>query len=259
MVKIAGMLQVADFVPALTAHSPDFWPPRITRPPSPPKIFSPCNMDRVNWSAKLLGYNGTFCSYRPFDCYNLTNFEYEALAVTGNKNHVNWKTREIVSGELISGGFFTPWNPCVLQSEPSLQWLRGCLVLLESRIKRKREKAAIPQMRKFKLFFFSFFKRRSFRANSLDLFRSSTSSFQCWRRRRLPFVVVGGAGAARHCTASVKRHHFLYQPHMRAVGNAVLYCRRRHRRRRCLAVHCHYGLCTVSDLALEKENSIWIN
>jgi hypothetical protein len=27
------------------------------------------------------------------------------------------------------------------------------LVLLESRIKRKREKAAIPQMRKFKLFF----------------------------------------------------------------------------------------------------------
>ena len=76
-------------------------------------------------------------------------------------------------------------------------------MLLESRIKRKREKAAIPQMRKFKLFF-SFFKRRSFRANSLDLFRSSTSSFQCWRRRR------------RHCTASVKRHHFLYQPHMRA-------------------------------------------
>jgi hypothetical protein len=30
----------------------------------------------------------------------------------------------------------------------------------------------------------------------------------------------------------VKRHHFLYQPHMRAVGTAVLYCRRR---RQCAA------------------------
>ena len=93
-------------------------------------------------------------------------------------------------------------------------------MLLESRIKRKREKAAIPQMRKFKLFFFRFSSDApSEPTHSISsffyFFFSMLAAAALYRRRR------------RHCTASVKRHHFLYQLHMRARANAVLYCYRR--------------------------------
>ena len=158
--------------------------------------------------------------------------------MTGNGNYVNWKTREIVSGELIFGGFLSlGTNVCCKVNLVCSDWEAAAWCCwMESRIKRKREKAAIPQMRKFKLFFFVF-QATLLQSQLTRSLRSSTSSFQCWLRRR------------RHCTASVKRHHFLYQPHMRARANAVLYFWRRRR----LAVHCHYGLCTVSDFSLEKK------
>ena len=44
---------------------------------------------------------------------NLTNFKYATPAITGNRNHVNLlkidleKIREIISGEIIFGGFLS--------------------------------------------------------------------------------------------------------------------------------------------------------
>ena len=146
----------------------------------------------------------------------------------------------------IFGRIFTPWNQCVLQSEPSLQWLRGCLVLLESRIKRKREKAAIPQMRKFKLFFFRFSSDApSEPTHSISSFFYFFFSMLAPARRR-PYV-GGGATAllvwndiifsiSLTCARQATPRRSLLPPSMR--------------RRRCLAVHCHYGLCTVSDFSL---------
>ena len=144
----------------------------------------------------------------------------------------------------IFGRIFTPWNQCVLQSEPSLQWLRGCLVLLESRIKRKREKAAIPQMRKFKLFFFVF-QATLLQSQLTRSLRSSTSSFQCWRRRR-PFVVGG--------TALLVWNDIIFSISLTCAHSSILLPPPTMRCRRRLAVHCHYGLCTVSDLALQKNS-----
>ena len=139
-------------------------------------IICPPGWDRVNWSAKIKGY--------PLLIQALQRLGFDKFWRQSVCNDRKRKLCELKNSlNRFRGTYiwriFTTWNQCVLQSEPSLQWLRGCLVLLESRIKRKREKAAIPQMRKFKLFFFVF-QATLLQSQLTRSLRSSTSSFQCW-------------------------------------------------------------------------------
>ena len=127
--------------------------------------------------------------------------------MTRNGNYVDWKTREIV----FLGGFLPlGTNVCCKANLVCSDWEAAWCCW--NRASKEKERKLPFHRWESSNFFFSFFKRRSFRANSLDLFVLLLLLFNAG---------AGGGGpsssaARRHCAASVKRHHFLYQPHMRA-------------------------------------------
>lgn len=122
------------------------------------------------------------------------------------------KPREITLGEIIFGGF-EPFRTtvCCKANLVCSDWEAAWCCW--NRASKEKERK-LPFHRWESSNFFFVFQATLLQSQLTRSLRSSTSSFQCWRRR--------------HCTASVKRHHFLYQLHMRARANAaILYCCRR--------------------------------
>ena len=90
--------------------------------------------------------------------------------MTGNENYVNWKTREIISGKRIMGGFLPlRTNVCCKANLVCSDWEAAAWCCWNRASKEKERKLPFHRWESSN-FFFSFFKRRSFRANSLDLF-----------------------------------------------------------------------------------------
>ena len=110
------------------------------------------------------------------------------------------KPREITLGEIIFGGF-EPFRTtvCCKANLVCSDWEAAWCCW--NRASKEKERK-LPFHRWESSNFFFVFQATLLQSQLTRSLRSSTSSFQCWRRR--------------HCTASVKRHHFLYQPHMRA-------------------------------------------
>ena len=151
-------------------------------------IICPPGWDRVNWSAKIFGYNGTLCSYRPCDCYDLTNFEYEALAMTGNGNYVNWKAREIVSGELIFGGFLSlGTNVCCKANLVCSDWEAAAWCCWNRASKEKERKLPFHRWESSNFFF-------RFSSDAPSEPTHSISSFFYFF-----FSMLAPAAAALHC------------------------------------------------------------
>ena len=153
------------------------------------------------------------------------------------------KPREITLGEIIFGGF-EPFRTtvCCKANLVCSDWEAAWCCW--NRASKEKERK-LPFHRWESSNFFFVFQATLLQSQLTRSLRSSTSSFQCWRRRR-PFVVGG--------TALLVWNDIIFSISLTCAHSSILLPPPTMRCRRRLAVHCHYGLCTVSDLALQKNS-----
>ena len=136
--------------------------------------------------------------------------------MTGNENYVNWKTREIISGKRIMGGFLPlRTNVCCKANLVCTDW-EAAWCCWNRASKEKERKLPFHRWESSNFFFFVF--QATLLQSQLT---RSLSFFYFFFSMLAPAAAALRRRRRRHCTASVKRHHFLYQPHMRAAGNAA--------------------------------------